>query len=363
MILGTRGIPAKHGGFETFAEDLSLFLVNRNHRVTVYCQAYSGAQLSEDVWNGVHRVLIPSSNSPMGTIAFDREATMHSSAREGVVLTLGYNTGIFSLIYRLRHLPSVMNMDGIEWMREKWPLPQRGWLWFNEWAGARCANHLVADHPEIAAHLRRHTSKNKISIIPYGADAVTSASTNFLTEHKLRSKSYYLLVARPEPENSILEIVKAFSSQRVSAALVVLGKYLPESSQYQRQIVDAAGANVHFLGAIYDRGIVQALRFHARAYIHGHRVGGTNPSLVESLAAGNAIIAHDNRFNRWVAGTSARFFKGSQDLTEIINYLEQNPSKISEMEEGSRRRHSEAFTQEKSFLAYEELLLRTGRYI
>ena len=358
MILGTRGIPANHGGFETFAQDLSLFLTAKGHHVTVYCQANRGAILAEDMWNGVHRVLIPSSDSPVGTMHFDWATTMHSSQKEGVVLTLGYNTGVFSLMLRLRHLPNIMNMDGIEWKREKWSGPARLWLWFNEWAGARCANHLVADHPEIGAHLQRHTSTDKISIIPYGADAVWAASAEPLAPFGLKPKGYYLLVARAEPENSILEIVRSFSSASVSTPLFVLGEYSPESNRYHRQVMDAAGPNVVFAGAIYDRGIVQALRFHAKAYIHGHQVGGTNPSLVESLAAGNAIIAHDNRFNRWVAGKGAMYFKGSDDLERILRVLEQDPRRLLGMEEFSRQRHSKEFTKEMVLSAYEELLLR-----
>ena len=360
LIVGIRGVPAMHGGFETFAEDLSLFLTARNHDVTVYCQTDSGAALTEDVWNGVHRVLIPSASHALGTVSYDWATTMHASRRNGVVLTLGYNTGVFSLIYRLRRLPNVMNMDGIEWKREKWSLPQRGWLWCNEWAGARFAYHLIADHPRIAAHLERHTAAERITVIPYGADAVTSAASDVLRDYDLTTKSHYLVIARPEPENSILEIVKAFSSSGVSAPLIVLGSYSPEKNDYHRQVLDAAGPNVRFLGAIYDREIVRALRFHARGYIHGHRVGGTNPSLVESLAAGNAIIAHDNQFTRWVAGERARFFTGTEDLAEILRSLEQNPTELREMEQASRQRHSEEFLKEQVLSAYEQLLLRVA---
>jgi len=356
-IVGTRGIPATHGGFETFAEDLSLFLVSRGHHVTVYCQADSASTLTEDTWKGVHRVVIPSSNHAVGTISYDWATTLHCSRRKGVVLTLGYNTGVFSFVYRMKNLPNVMNMDGIEWKREKWSLPQRSWLWFNEWAGARFANHLVADHPEIAAHLHRHTNARKISIIPYGADAVTSAPTSILEEYGLKPKKYYLLIARPEPENSILEIVKAFSSARIDAPLIVLGSYTGEPSYFKQQVVCAAGPNVRFLGAIYNREIVRALRFHTKAYIHGHRVGGTNPSLVESLAAGNAIIAHDNRFNRWVAGVGAKYFRETQDLEEILYSLERNSWQLAEMEEASAHRRREEFEKEKVLEAYEKLLL------
>jgi glycosyltransferase involved in cell wall biosynthesis len=360
-IVGTRGIPAKHGGFETFAEDLSLFLTARGHEVTVYCQVDGASASAEDEWNGVHRVEIPSAHHSVGTVSYDWASTLRCSRNDGVVLTLGYNTGVFSFMYRLRHIPNVMNMDGIEWKREKWSLPQRFWLWFNEWAGARFAHHLVADHPEISVHLQRHTSARKISVIPYGADAVTSASAEVLRRYQLTRKGYYLLIARPEPENSILEIVKACSSRQLSHPLVVLGDYSGGGSEYRRQVLDAAGINVQFVGAIYDREVVRALRFYARAYIHGHRVGGTNPSLVESLAAGNAIIAHDNRFTRWVAGDRARFFTQTHDLEETLYSLEQEPSQLLEMEEASRQRHKEEFEKEKVLLAYEELLMTALR--
>ena len=254
-----------------------------------------------------------------------------------------------------------MNMDGIEWKRAKWSLPKRAWLWVNEWSGAGFANHLIADHPQIAAHLRRHTSPDKITVIPYGADVVHAASTDVLGQFGLQPKSYYILIARPEPENSILEIVQAFSSGRSASPLVVLGCFTTATNSYHRQVIEAAGPNVRFVGAIYDHEVVKVLRFHARAYIHGHRVGGTNPSLVEALAAGNAIVAHENRFNRWVAGEAARFFHGAEDLEEILFSLEANPKRFLAMEEGSRRRHQECLAKEQVLSVYEELLLRVAR--
>lgn len=359
IIVGSRGVPAHHGGFETFAEDLSLFLVARNHSVTVYCQTEGGGEVSRDVWNGVSRVLIPSPSKSLGTLCYDWSTTVDASRDAGVVLTLGYNTGALSLLYRLRHLPNVMNMDGIEWKREKWSLPQRVWLWLNEWAGARFANHLVADHPEIARHLRRHTSAEKITVIPYGADIVSAAPLGVLGKYGLKAKGYYLLIARPEPENSILEVVRAFSSPCIRSCLAILGSY-SEDNTYHRQVMKAAGSNVLFLGPIYDRETVRALRFHAKAYIHGHRVGGTNPSLVESLAAGNAIIAHDNRFTRWVAGEKARYFAGTGDLEYILSSLEANPGQLAEMERGSCQRHQRDLIGDQVLSAYEELLLRVS---
>jgi hypothetical protein len=358
LILGTRGIPSKHSGFETFAQDLALFLRSRDHEVTVYCQVPDGESTREDIWNGIRRVLIPAGNNSIGTMHFDWKAIRHSLKENGVVLTLGYNTGVFNLLYRFSAIKNIINMDGIDWKREKWSLPARVWFWFNEWAGARVAHHLVADHPEIGRHLSRHTAKDKITVIPYGADPVHSAPVSLIERYNLSSKGFYLLIARPEPENSILEIVRGYSLRHRGMPLVILGNYSREGTRYQNAVLEAAGAEVVFLGAIFDREIVGALRFHARAYFHGHRVGGTNPSLVESLGAGNAVIAHDNRFTRWVAGEAARYFRSPQDIDGILDSLNREPAQLLAMEKESLKRHGESFTQDKILTAYEELLLQ-----
>ena len=358
LILGTRGVPSKHSGFETFAQDFALFLRARDHEVTVYCQGSKEEMAREDTWNGIRRVILPAGDGSVGTMVFDWKSIRHSLRENGVVLTLGYNTGIFNLLYRVVGKPNIMNMDGIEWVREKWSRPARMWFWFNEWAGARVAHHLVADHPEIARHLSRHTASGKITVIPYGADPVTAAPLGLIQKYDLRSDAYYLLIARPEPENSILEIVRAYSLRRRGMPLVVLGNYQPNGTRYQKMVLEAAGPEILFLGAIFDRDIVKALRFYARGYFHGHRVGGTNPSLVESLAAGNAVIAHDNRFTRWVAGEGARYFRSCEDVDALLNSLNADPKQLVAMREASRTRYRESFTQDKILTAYEELLLQ-----
>jgi glycosyltransferase involved in cell wall biosynthesis len=357
FILGTRGVPSKHGGFETFAQDLSLYLAARNHKVTVYCQVESRSEAHEDMWNGVRRILIPAGSGALGTIIFDWIATWHSSFENGVMLTLGYNTGVFSLLYRLRRIPNVMNMDGIEWKRKKWSLPQRGWLRLNEWVACKAANHLIADNPGIAEHLLSLVPPEKVTMIPYGADSISSSPVEAIERYGLSPKSYCIVIARAEPENSLLEIVRAYSMRHRGMPLIVLGDYAPESNAYQKRVINAAGPEIRFLGAIYDREVVGALSFYAKVYMHGHTVGGTNPSLVTSLAAGNAVIAHDNIYNRWVAGATARYFRGIEDLDSILTELKQEPLKVAEMEEGSRRQHGDLFTQDKVLSAYERLLL------
>ena len=358
LILGTRGVPSKHSGFETFAQDFALFLRSREHDVTVYCQVAEEEEAREDVWNGIRRVLIPARRGPVGTILFDWKTIRHAMREKGVALTLGYNTGVFNLLYRFTDVHNIMNMDGIEWKREKWSLPAKIWFWFNEWAGARVAHHLIADHPEIGKHLSRHTPQKKIAVIPYGANIVTSAPVSPIEKYDLNPMGYYLLIARAEPENSILEIVRAYSLRMRGMPLVVLGNYGRDGTRYQNKVLDAAGPEIQFLGAIFDREIVRSLRFHARAYFHGHRVGGTNPSLVEALAAGNAVIAHDNRFTRWVAGEGALYFRSCEDIDRIVDTLNANPMQLSAMQAASRNRHRESFTQAKVLMEYEKLHLK-----
>jgi glycosyltransferase involved in cell wall biosynthesis len=360
-ILGTRGIPARHGGFETFAEHFALYLVNCGHSVTVYCQVDRLDEEAEDSWRGVNLVHLYAPQGAFGTIAFDWKAMRHAAARPALILTLGYNTAIFSLSYKFRGRTSLMNMDGIEWAREKWTLPERLWLRINEYLGAKCSTHLVADHPEIYKHLEGLVPKSKITMIPYGAPKIVSADADRLGAFNCQPHRYAISIARPEPENSTLDIVRAFSRKHRGYSLVVLGDFKPKQNDYHRRVIESASSEVVFPGAIYDTDDVNALRFYARFYVHGHRVGGTNPSLVEALGAGNAVVAHRNRFNLWVAGPDAAFFDNEEDLSTTFTELANAEDRLSAMRRASIRRHEELFTLERVNAAYETLLRRFAK--
>lgn len=355
-ILGTRGVPAAHGGFETFAERLALHLAAQGWRVVVYCQEEGRAPLREDVWQGVERVhiAVPGSGS-RSTIDFDWRATCHAAAHGGLCLTLGYNTALFCAWLRLRGVPNLINMDGIEWSRAKWGPAAKGWFWLNDWAGCLLGNHLVADHPAIARHLQTRVRGSKITTIAYGADAIGAVDDGPVRALGLQPGRYLTLIARAEPENSILEVVQAFSRRPRGLQLAVLGHYKP-NMPYQARVQAVAGPEVVFLGAIYDKPVVQALRAHCAAYVHGHQVGGTNPSLVEALGAGNAVIAHDNRFNRWVAGMGAAYFDGADEFAAVIDRLIAEPESLAKMRAASATRFAENFTWPTILGNYEALL-------
>jgi glycosyltransferase involved in cell wall biosynthesis len=355
-ILGTRGIPANHGGFETFAEHLALYLVKQGWEVIVYCQEDSGDVVYEDEWQGVRLVHIPvTQQGAAGTIVFDWKANLHAARTSGLILTLGYNTAVFCLWFRLKGLTNVFNMDGIEWRRQKWGTLAKTWFYLNEWAGAWLGNHLVADHPDIKLHLSSRVAPKKITTIAYGAHLVQNADADLLAQYGLAPDGYAILIARAEPENSILEVVKAWSRQRRGVKLVILGNYA-RSHAYQQTVLDAASDEVVFLGAIYDAATVQALRYYSRFYVHGHQVGGTNPSLVESLAAGNAVLGHDNAFNRWVAGPEQQYFRDEDHCAQVLDRLLPDADGLAVMRRASLARHAEAFTWEKILREYEQLL-------
>lgn len=357
-ILGTRGVPAAHGGFETFAEHLALHLVARGWQVTVYCQEDGKDPLFEDEWRGVRRVRMPvATPGAAGTIVFDWKSTLHAAGEPGLILTLGYNTAVFCAMYRLRGLANVINMDGVEWRRQKWGTVAKTWFWLNDWAGCWLGNHLVADHPEIANHLATRVARDKITMIPYGADRVETADAALIAPYGLEPGGYAVLIARAEPENSILDVVQAWSRRPRGCKLAILGRYENDHA-YQRAVKEAASEEVKFLGAIYDKAAVQALRFHARFYVHGHQVGGTNPSLVESLGAGNAVLAHGNPYNRWVAGDGGIYFANQDTCVEGIERLLHKDDLLQRLRTASRARHAERFTWIGILGEYEELLTR-----
>jgi glycosyltransferase involved in cell wall biosynthesis len=286
---------------------------------------------------------------------FDWLSIRHAARERPVCLTLGYNTALFCFWLRIKGVRNLINMDGLEWKRAKWSKAARLWFWINDWAGCFSGNTLIADHPVIADHLATRVDRQKIHMIPYGADEVVGASPEVLQTFGLTADRYFTLIARAEPENSILEIVKGFSAKKRGVHLAILGNY-QEDSDYHRAVKAAASDEVIFLGAIYDRRALEAIRGHCLGYFHGHQVGGTNPSLVEALGAGNVIIAHDNAFNRWVAGDSAYYFGDPQDVSSAIDDVLGNADRALRCAAASRQRFQAQFQWEPILLKYDALL-------
>jgi glycosyltransferase involved in cell wall biosynthesis len=355
-ILGTHGIPAAYGGFETAAQNVAKWLVANGWRAIVYCQAPGRGPIVEDEWNGIERVTIPVDRDGwLGTSSFDWKSIRHALPSRDLCLTFGYNTAVFNIAQRFRGVPNVINMDGIEWSRARWGIAKQTILYVNERIACWVGDRLIADHPEIERYLRRKARASKLVTITYGADVVTDAPSEPVTALNLEPGRYLTLVCRPIPENTILELVTAFSARPRGVRLVVVGRY-DSGDDYHRAVREAAGAEVDFPGAIYDPDELAALRFHSLGYLHGHTVGGTNPSLVEAMAAGNAVIAHDNPYNRWVAGDGALYFRDTAEADARITTLLEDGTAREALAAAARARHASEFTWEHVAGQYESLL-------
>jgi glycosyltransferase involved in cell wall biosynthesis len=365
LILGTRGIPAAHGGFETFAERLALHLVARGWDVTVYCQrevTEAKTRFETDTWAGIRRVHVNIvGDSPGATVAFDWHCVRDAAKREGVCLVLGYNTALFLAYLRLHQRPIITNMDGIEWRRLKWGFLPRAWLYANEWLALRLSQRLVADHPRIADHIQARSGRTDAVMIPYGADPVFTAPEAPVRALGLEPGRYLVSIARIEPDNSLLTIIRAFSRRKRGMKLAVLG-LLDTAHPYHRDVVAAASDEVVFTGAIYDTPIVAALRVHARAHCHGHQVGGTNPSLVEAMSAGSAIIAHRNPFNLWTAGADQFFFDDEESCSAAIDEVVEDDAAVTAAKAAARDNASARFGWLPVLTAYEREIAALGGY-
>lgn len=358
-ILGTRGVPARHGGFETAAENIAVHLRDHGWRVVVYCQEEGSAPIHVESWNGIERAVVPVATSgPLGTVQFDLRSILHACTRRDLCLTFGYNTAAFNVLQRALRIPNVINMDGLEWSRARWGRFSRAYLRLNEQIACRVGNHLVADHPRIQRHLAKSAPRDKISMIAYGAHSGLAADVTPVIERGLQPDKYLTLICRPVPENSILELVRGFSSERRGVDLVVLGDYSPEDDDYHRAVLAAAGPEVKFIGSVYDPAEVASLRRHSMAYLHGHTVGGTNPSLVEALSAGNPVVAHDNPYNRWVAQDAALYFDTEKSASACITELLGSTALRARLSAAAVTRHAAEFTWPNIAAQYQSVLER-----
>jgi glycosyltransferase involved in cell wall biosynthesis len=277
--------------------------------------------------------------------------------RFDVVYMLGYGASLFCFIPRLYGAEVWINMDGVEWLRSKWRWPARAYLRTMEMIAMWTPNRIIADAVSIQAHLKsRHRHLPKCTVIPYGAEIVALApSEECLAEWNVKSGDYFTVVCRLEPENHVLEILEGYAASSSAYSLLVVGDHELDTS-YMRRLDLVTDPRVRLIGTVYDKARLRALRFHARGYFHGHSVGGTNPSLLEAMASGNAVIAHDNVFNREVAGDAAAYFKNSKEIPGILENLEADSDLLQQMRAAARQRVKLKYDWQSITDRYEQLL-------
>lgn len=356
-ILGTRGIPARYGGFETFAEELSVRLASRGAEVTVYCVAEGNQPNS---FGRVKLEYVPSVNlGPLTTLIFDVRCLWRARRGFDVVYMLGYGAAQFTFLPRLFGCRVWLNPDGIEWKRAKWNWLARAYFRAMEFCSTRLPHRLIADAHAIRTHLEaRHRRLVSCTVIPYGAPAIDlPPSTEALAEWRIEPRRYYLIVCRVEPENHIYETISGFVASESPYPLIVVGNVKAET-EYARKVASLESDRVRMIGTVYDKQKLQALRYHCLAYFHGHSVGGTNPSLLEAMGCGNLVVAHDNSFNREVLGAAGWFFNAPEDIPALVQQIETlDPSAEAEARAYVRERVRSEYNWERVAAAYMQLLL------
>jgi len=366
-IIGSRGIPAKYGGFETFTERVAPSLVDDGYDVWVSCEGTDPPRLSR--YKGVKLFYFPI--KPFRRVFYETIYDVFSLIRASLtcdsLLMLGYGAGFFFFIPKLLRKKIVVNVDGKEWQREKYNTLEKAALYVNERFALFYADTVIADARAIQAYL---ASRGRTAVfISYGVDAPPSALWDLSqldqqqgsarSRANLLSREYYLIVARLERENKVEVLVQGFLAAQTNKKLVVVGNFL--DSHYQEEIetliADRQGHDrIVFLGGIYEKSTLNMLRQHCFAYLHGHSAGGTNPSLLEAMISQNLICAHDNQFNREVCDRFALFFNDATELRACIESFEAHPTEYDELRKGAYNRAKTEYSWDRVVQEYEALI-------
>lgn len=336
-IIGSRGIPAKYGGFETFVEEISKRLATKGYNIYVSCEGGNSAKIPK--YNGVNLFYFPL--KPFCRVVYETIYDIYSLIKSSFmcdyVYMLGYGAGFFFFIPKLFNKKLFVNVDGIEWKRDKYNRAEKLILYLNEIFAVHFSDVVIADSNEIKKYIDTKYGKNAI-YLSYGVEQPSlelwdqcklkdfSSSDHFSS---LVNNSFYLVVARLEPENNIHTIVEGFLLSNTTKKLIIVGNFL---SQKYKLLIDKIITNFNghnriiFTKGIYKKDLLNMLRQNCFVYIHGHSAGGTNPSLLEAMVMKNIIIAHDNKFNREVGNGSILNFKDPLDLKNCIENIENNYS-------------------------------------
>jgi glycosyltransferase involved in cell wall biosynthesis len=322
-IIGSRGIPARYGGFETLAERLSGYLSGRGHQVTVYGEQDT---FDHDLLRA-RKTLFSKRRFP---VLFYLESVLRTLRGYDTVLILGVGAGLFLWLYKLAGTRFVTHVDGMEQVREKFTPLKRMFVRFSQRATSLFVHDLVADAETVADWWakRFELPRSRMHVIRYGTDI--RADENFPVPDGLEKHGYYLLIARIVPENNIRMIIEGFLYSGSRRKAVIIGNW--NDSEYGRELKRLFGAQVTMMDPIYDRDTVAAYRSSCYAYLHGHSVGGTNPTLVEALGSGSVTLCHDNPYNRETTDGTGRFFRDAVDLSERIREIESLPDRSLEAE-------------------------------
>jgi glycosyltransferase involved in cell wall biosynthesis len=352
-LLGTRGIPARYGGFETFAEELCSRLVQRGHQVTVYCRQADTPRSHK----GVQLVNLPTlRHKYFDTVVHTGISTLHLLFhRHDVVLYCNAANAIFTWMPRLLGMPVAINVDGLERKRKKWNVLGRAWYQLGEWLSTWCPTHVVSDAMEIQEYYEKRY-RLATTMIPYGAAVGTFESRAVLEEYGLDDHRYFLYVSRMEPENNGLLVREAFEKLETDLKLMLVGD-APYAADYISRVRDTRDPRVVLPGAIYGNGYHE-LQSHCFAYVHATEVGGTHPALIEAMGRGALILYLDTPENREVAGGVGLPFQAGTLTATMKQALELSRLERESMQFAAMKRVTDRYSWDAVTDEYEKLFRR-----
>jgi glycosyltransferase involved in cell wall biosynthesis len=361
-MLGTRGVPAAYGGFETAVEEIGSRLASLGHEVTVYCRRTAGPRPSTHL--GMRLVHLPAVKVKVAeTLSHTAFSVAHLSMARSHDVAFVFNAANAPFVpaLRLRGIPTAVHVDGLEWKRDKWSGAGKRYYRFAERFAVRTADALIADAQGIADYYRREFDA-PTELLTYGTRILRAVPSARLGELGLTPAGFHLVVARFEPENHVDVIIDGYRRSGSRLPLVVVGS-APYAAEYTRRIEELAAGDdrIRLLGGVYDQELLDTLYAHALSYAHGHSVGGTNPSLLRAMGAATAVLAWDVDFNREVLRDHGRYFADARSAAAAFEAAEENPTLALATGTALQERAERTYDWDDVTSGYESLAARLAR--
>lgn len=336
-IIGSRGYPYVYSGYETFIKELSERLVKKNIKITIYCHKGLFIERPAKI-NNIRLVYIPtietkSLSQPIHSLL----SFIHCSFKKpDLILVVNVANGPFGIISKILGIPTIINVDGLEWLRPKWK--GLGGLYFKYAAKLATIfyDQIVNDSEEMR-RVYKHTFNCESVVIAYGEKPSKPVSIKLLASWKIKPREYYLIVGRLIPDNNANILISGFLKSETNKKLVVVGD-VNYKDNYSEDLKNIKDKRLIFTGYVRNPSVLSELYHNCYVYLHGHEFGGTNPTMLKALASGCSILALDTPFNREMLmdGKFGLFFnKGSTMITEMINYCEKNKSLMTKLRSNS----------------------------
>ncbi len=360
-LLGTRGIPASYSGFETCVEQLGERLVERGHQVSVYGRSHH-LSYREPYYKGMRQIIhgtLP--NKYLDTIIHSFISSLHSlTQRYDIALYFIAGNSPVTWIPRLVGTKTILNVDGLDWKREKWPKFAKKYIQFAEYLATKLPNAYLTNSKVVQAYYQNEFDSTP-PYIPYGSEVEKRLAGDTLATYDLDPGKYILFVGRLVPENYAHHLVQAFREIETDMQCVIVGD-APYAEKYKSQLHEIAAGDprIKFTGYIFGDGYLE-LGSNAFAFVETSGVGGTHPALVEAMAFGNCVIAHNTPENLETIGDAGFWYDGiagANSLREVLQKLINQPNLVFDFQKKAYQRAHEYYSWEKVTDSYEILFYR-----